>query len=156
MLYDTSKTSIANVKERSDRLYVTNEVSNAKATNVNVAAMKRAVLIVERDVKMNFTKQGTYRKYRRRKKKGKDEFHFSSRPGEPPAIDTGDLRASIGNEVIKSSSFVDGLVGDTENLKYAPMLELGTRNMQPRPYLRPSLKRMRKQINKIFKEANGD
>ena len=113
-----------------------------KATDASVAIMERAALMVERDVKLSFTRKGAGRVY------GK---HTASRAGEPPAIDTGTLRASIGHEVIKASGYVDGLVGDTNNVKYAPMLELGTSKMAPRPFLRPALKRLRNQIADMFK-----
>jgi HK97 gp10 family phage protein len=126
------------------------------ATDANVEAMKKAALLVESDVKKNFTLQGQGRQYGR---------HIASRPGEPPAIDTGTLRASIMNEVEKSGMNVTGKVGpDIEkiaakapvgtNVEYGFYLELGTSKMEPRPFLRPALRRTRKQVVKIFKEAN--
>ena len=114
-----------------------------QATAVNVKAMHRAALIVEVDIKRNFTRQGTGRIYGR---------HQASRPGRPPAIDTGMLRASIQNKVIKDVLSVNGYV--FSDVKYAPHLELGTTKMARRPFLRPSLARNRKKINKIFREAN--
>ena len=126
------------------------------ATEANVEAMHKAAMLVESDVKKNFTLQGQGRRY------GK---HTASRPGEPPAIDTGILRASIMNEVEVSGSSVNGKVGpDVEfmaakapvgtNVEYGYYLELGTSKMEPRPFLRPALIRTRKKVVKIFRDAN--
>ena len=126
------------------------------ATEANVTAMHKAALLVESDVKQNFTLQGQGRQY------GK---HTASRPGEPPAIDTGVLRASMMSEVVKSGTNVTGKVGpDVEhiaakapvgtNVEYGFYLEMGTSKMQPRPFLRPALHRTRKKVVKIFRDAN--
>lgn len=135
------------------------------ATAANVKAMHTAALLVERDVKMNFTLMGAGRQY------GK---HTASRPGEPPAIDTGTLRASIMSEVELSGLSVNGRVGpDIEHIaakapvgtdvNYGYYLELGTHKgkggtkkvlMAPRPFLVPALRRTRRKVVKIFKAAN--
>jgi hypothetical protein len=119
------------------------------ATEANVRAMHKAALLVEGDVKKNFTLLGQGRRYGR---------HTASRPGEPPAIDTGILRASIMNEVELNGLSVDGRVGpDVEHIAAkAPVgtnVEYGCK-MEPRPFLRPALHRTRKKVVKIFKEAN--
>lgn len=64
--------------------------------------------------------------------------HEASAPGEPPAGDTGMLLVSLHH----TSPQDDGIslvcrVGS--DLDYAAYLELGTRYMAPRPFLRPSL-----------------
>lgn len=126
------------------------------ATEANVRAMHKAALLVESDVKKNFTLQGQGRRY------GK---HIASRPGEPPAIDTGILRASIMSEVKQHGLSIDGRVGpDVEhiaakapigtNVEYGLYLELGTSKMEPRPFLRSALIRTSKKVVKIFREAN--
>lgn len=126
------------------------------ATEANVKAMQIAALFVEADVKKNFTLQGQGRQY------GK---HRASKPGEPPAIDLGILRASIMNEVELSGKSVDGRVGtDAEHIaanapvgtdvNYGLYLETGTSKMAPRPFLVPALRRTRKKVVKIFKNAN--
>lgn len=126
------------------------------ATVANVRAMQTAALLVEGDVKKNFTLQGQGRQYGR---------HRASRPGEPPAIDTGTYRASIMNEVELSGTNVEGRVGpDIEyiaakaaigtDVNYGVHLELGTSKMEPRPHLVPALRRTKKKVVKIFKEAN--
>ena len=64
-------------------------------------------------------------------------MHQASAPGEPPAGDTGYLAASISHEVVKAG---DTLVANVRaKANYGIYLELGTRYMKPRPFLRPSL-----------------
>lgn len=136
------------------------------ATAANVKAMHTATMLVEADVKKNFTLQGQGRQY------GK---HTASRPGEPPAIDLGILRASIMSEVEQTGTNVDGRVGpDIEHIaakapvgtdvNYGYYLEVGTHKgkgktkkvlMAPRPFLVPALRRTRKKVVKIFKNANS-
>ena len=147
------------------------------ATEANVHAMKTAAYVVEKDAKESIQKQaegnlyyiGRSKKTRRRtwyKKPGKGrKEHRASRPGEPPAIDTGILRSSIMSEVEETGMNVIGRVGpDVEyiaakapigtNVEYGYYLETGTAKMEARPFLRPSLHRTRKEVVRIFKEAN--
>ncbi len=76
-----------------------------------------------------------------------------SQPGEIPHVDLGRLRRSIGNEVIKRK-FVTRVGASTakagEAIDYSIFLELGTRRMAARPYLRPALDRSRRAIAQIF------
>lgn len=58
-----------------------------------------------------------------------------SRPGDPPYKQTGHLRRSVAWEVNAS----DRLVRIGTNLKYGLYLELGTRKMAARPWLRRML-----------------
>jgi len=73
-----------------------------------------------------------------------------SAPGEPPHKRTGNLRRSITHEVA-----LDGLSGKVgsfgaKGVVYAAPLELGTRHMAARPYLRPALDRMKGELAKIL------
>ena len=68
----------------------------------------------------------------------------ASKPGEPPHLRTGTLRRSIDQETFRRGRDFVGRVGT--NLKYGAFLEYGTRRMQPRPYLRPSLDAQRGRI----------
>ncbi len=132
------------------------------ATEVNLATMKKAAFMVEADVKKSFTLQGTYERYPR----GKNRAHWSSAPGEPPAVDTGVLRASQMSEVVVEGSNIIGRVGpDIEyiaskitgggtDVEYGLYQELGTNMMQPRPFLRPALRRNENKIEKMFQDAN--
>lgn len=79
---------------------------------------------------------------------GKTRTQGPSEPGTPPHVDQGDLRKSIfwamdpgGDLVVRVGTTVD----------YGLYLEEGTRNMAPRPYLRPSLNEMEPTIRDILK-----
>lgn len=71
---------------------------------------------------------------------------FRSKPGEVPRVQTGNLRRSITHEVSKQLPI--GKVGT--NIKYGKMLELGTKKMAPRPYLRPAAHKAEGAIKAIF------
>lgn len=72
-----------------------------------------------------------------------------SKPGYPPHVLTGRLRQSIAHAVTFEGQAVVGKVGT--NVEYAPFLEFGTRRMEARPFLRPTLFRERKRIAAILK-----
>lgn len=63
--------------------------------------------------------------------------HQASAPGEPPAVDTGQLRNSISSTSGEDASgpYVD--VGT--NLEKAGYLEFGTSTIEPRPFMRPAI-----------------
>lgn len=71
-----------------------------------------------------------------------------SGPGKPPHIECGQLRNSITTEVKKKRGQIIGRVGT--NIKYAKFLELGTRLMGKRPFLRPTLQKVQKRVGKIL------
>jgi hypothetical protein len=58
----------------------------------------------------------------------------ASRPGDPPAPDTGALRNSIDYELTSETTSRVGT-----NSVYAEPLEFGTTRIAPRPFMRPSL-----------------
>ena len=69
---------------------------------------------------------------------GKNRRHVGLDPSvapDPPKKVTGTLRTGIRKEFDKAR--ISGRVGT--NVPYGPWLELGTRNMEPRPWLRPTL-----------------
>jgi len=57
--------------------------------------------------------------------------------GSAPDIDSGKLRDSINYEVENEKVVVNA------GVDYAASLEFGTRNMSPRPFLRPALNRIK-------------
>ncbi|MHC4499959.1 MAG: HK97-gp10 family putative phage morphogenesis protein [Planctomycetota bacterium] len=142
------------------------------ATQANVDAMHKAAFTVEKDVKQNMTLKGTGRTVQgvwkpgvgyKRTKDGK--IHYAAPPGKPPAIDLGVLRASMMSDVRITGLSVEGRIGPDidyieghsmagSDVEYGLYLELGTKNMQPRPYLRPALRRTQKDVKKIFRDAN--
>lgn len=146
------------------------------ATEANVAAMKKAGLVVERDVKTHFTtvggrsglaKEGRVMVGKQQDKRGSyTKFHYRSKPGEAPAVETGVLRASMMTDVSIVGLGVTGKVGpDIDHIRkhtdpgtdveYALYLELGTRKMASRPFLRPALARTKRKIKAIFVKANS-
>ncbi len=62
--------------------------------------------------------------------------HQASAPGEPPAVDTGNLRASVGFQ-IRGAGRVG--IGVQAGAPYWKFLEFGTRFIDPRPFLRPAI-----------------
>lgn len=72
--------------------------------------------------------------------------HVTSAPNSAPNTDTGRLVSSVVVEVQD-----DVYVGT--GLEYAPHLEFGTKNMQPRPFLNPALEQNRRKINKLIANA---
>jgi HK97 gp10 family phage protein len=95
----------------------------------------KGAIIVQGAARMKILKgprSGKGREYKRGKK-----THVASAPGEPPANDTGNLARSVAVVVaqpgVLSTAYVN--VG----APYGADLEFGTRNMEPRPFLQPSL-----------------
>lgn len=77
-------------------------------------------------------------------------------------VDTGTLRSSIGHRVKKTGSEeITTQVGS--DVKYAPFVEKGTKNMEAQPFLRPALdseirpleRRIRTLIMKVANDAGG-
>lgn len=72
-----------------------------------------------------------------------------SKPGEPPRKQTGELRASVTQEVDEAT--MTGRVGS--NLKKAKALELGTsRGLAPRPWLRRALAEMQTKVDSLLSQ----
>lgn len=95
---------------------------------VGVDIRKRTVHVQQTAVR-SVQQPGTGRRY------GK---HVASAPGRPPATDTGRLANDIRSDVRVDEQGVVGTVG--VSVDYGDDLELGTRHMEPRPFLRPSLR----------------
>lgn len=88
-------------------------------------------VVKNRDDRGKFLKQTT-----RKLKQGESN---PSKPGDPPGVLTGMLRASIDVEFFRDGT--ETLVARVgSNLEYARALELGApgRNLLPRPFLRPA------------------
>ena len=79
-----------------------------------------------------------------RKGRRKKRVHVASAPGEPPAVLTGQLRASFQTWRHGRDAWAVGPAAE-----HGLYLELGTRKMAPRPFLKPALERVR---NDFFRE----
>lgn len=79
-----------------------------------------------------------------RQGKGRVYGAHPSQPGAPPKKQTGRLRASISYEVAGRMARVG------TNVKYGRLLELGTRKMAARPWLRRALAEMRAAVVRIL------
>lgn len=77
--------------------------------------------------------------------------HRASAPYDPPAVDTGQLRASYGYEVERTGYGGELTVGSGSD--YAPLLEYGTSKMIMRPHLRPVMFRNRLRIRREVEEG---
>lgn len=75
------------------------------------------------------------------KGKNRDIMHQSSAPGEAPASDTGNLARNIRIELSGDKLRADIGVHSLLFTPYARALELGTDDMEPRPYMQPALKK---------------
>lgn len=67
--------------------------------------------------------------------------HTASAPGQSPANDTGALVKSISVE--KKNKTADVVI----DKEYAEYLELGTSKMRPRPFIMPSIQKIKKQLS---------
>lgn len=74
-----------------------------------------------------------------------------SRPGEPPRLRTGIFRASIRAEMVEGSRGLAYKCGS--DLPQAASLELGSRYMKPRPWLRSTLAQERSEMRAVFMGA---
>jgi len=112
-------------------------------------AIKKGALLFVREVKIELSKTGTGKHYRRGRK-----VHIASAPGQPPAVDTGQLRASITHLVEREFRAWIGRVGT--NLEKAAPLEFGTSRMAARPFMLTTLTRIRPQLIRLFeRELSG-
>lgn len=84
----------------------------------------------------------------------KTKAHHPSLPGNPPAVDSGNLRNSIRYEVHSEGSEIYGVVGSTQkDPDYAVFTEYGTNQMAPRPWLRPAMQKNNEWIRKSMANA---
>lgn len=82
-------------------------------------------------IKMSMQQKGTGRTYKRGSK-----THTASAPGEPPAVDNGELRGSI--RIMRMGNMHYRIV---DGVEYGIYLEFGTRHMAKRPFVRPVFER---------------
>lgn len=87
-----------------------------------------------------------------------ERYPPASVPGEPPHKRTGDLRRSVrfavdnGKLVVIIGSWIEARTRHHEDNHYPLWLELGTRKMRARPWLRPALQESFSEIQSLFSE----
>jgi len=86
-------------------------------------------------------------------------YYVASAEGEPPASRLGFLRSTIGWKVERTGNIFGGnkIVGRVGSpMPYAPHLEFGTKNMEPREFFQPSFERAEPRIRKILGREKWD
>lgn len=96
--------------------------------------VRKTALDVEAEVKNEMRGPKSGRQYRRGSR-----THQASAPGQPPAVDLGQLINSI---QVENVTDLTSKVGT--NTEYAMALEYGSRRIRPRPVWRPVIEKMRK------------
>jgi phage gpG-like protein len=116
-------------------LELVDRVHEAKRQSLRLLA-----LTLVRQIKITLSFPGRGRIYRRGRRR-----HQASAPGQPPAVDRGQLRNSIAMEELPNGAIRVG----TNDVK-APWLEFGTMgpeytggHIAPRPFMRPALAAVR-------------
>lgn len=79
---------------------------------------------------------------------GTQTYYVASAPGEPPAVQTGQLRNSIDTNVYSEGRSVKGEVGT--KLMKGLWLEKGTSKIKPRPWLEPSFDKSLERVREIL------
>lgn len=132
---------------------VTVDINLALAQRVAMDACEKGVRAATQDARAItvtlLSQPGTGRIYTR----GKTVTHQASAPGQPPAPDTGRLRAAVQTEVTRSNWDVVGTV--SVNTEYAAGLELGTEKVKPRPYLSRVPREFAGRLRAVFQRFAG-
>lgn len=124
----------------------------AKVLRAGRAGVKRDLdelgLLLVNELRLDLSKPGKGRVYTTYffQKGGKlyawpkrNKPHRASKPGDPPAVDEGILRASYGHDAQLTQKGAELVIASGD--KKAPYLEFGTSQMKPRPHLRPLMAR---------------
>lgn len=109
------------------------------------ARMVEATHAVRTQTLETLTGKRTGRRYRI---PGSIRTYIASAPGEPPAQRLGELRQSIKTEVEGKGENIVGRVGTEKDS--GAMLEVGTKNIAARPWLRVSFEKSEDRVREIF------
>lgn len=104
-----------------------------------------ATIAVQGAAKKKLRRTGSGRVYQKYKPR---RTHQASKPGQPPAEDTGRLLGSVARDVNNKGGEWVGRVGT--DLKYGKRLERGTTTIKKRPWLQPTFNETEKEVRKIF------
>ena len=135
-----------------------------KGIKMNAPALKRAMArgsedpILKGAILVQRAAQRLVSKGARRWKLPNGEVRYKgSKPGEPPMLRTGELRASIMHAVtpVRGGLGASAVIGPTKRQEdggsVGKTLEFGTRTLAKRPFMRPSLGEVRGEFPKLFK-----
>jgi len=115
-------------------------VSAVKQASVQL--IMKAGFLVEREAKLSMVKGG------RTTGPGGGMVGTPSAPGDPPHVQTGNLRSSIQTAMTRWLTVV---VGPTLMAWYGRIHEFGSKNRAKRPFMRPALERTRRRFAALFK-----
>jgi HK97 gp10 family phage protein len=110
--------------------------------------MQKAVMVVRNETVQTLSGGRSGRTYY---VPGTHKKYTASAPGEAPASATGHLRQNVKTEVETNSESVIGYVGTEDD--YGAILEMGTRHILPRPWLRPSFEKAEERVKEILGES---
>lgn len=90
--------------------------------------------------------------------RGTGKPHTPSRPGQPPTVDTGKLRASITSDVKNIRGMIEAKIGvrggsEPDSKNYGLFLEFGTTYIDKRPFLMPAFMKNFRIIQKKIERA---
>lgn len=125
-----------------------------RAVNARVDAqvernLDKASIMLESDIKTSFGNSGVLGKRGGASKA--DRRRNRSKPGEPPHVDTGLLKRSVGFvKPAPRKRWIGTGLGSKDKTGYAKFLEFGTRYMAPRPFLRPAFSRNRTRLARVL------
>lgn len=115
--------------------------------------MFRAVNMVRNNVVKKLNEKGQGEPYVRYFNGQRIEGN-ASRPFDPPATFTGELKNNINVRV--RGTVGGGAIGEiVASAPYAKALEFGTTNMLPRPFLHPTLEENKGNIRRIFRKKGA-
>lgn len=103
----------------------------------------KAGLLVEREAKLSMHKGGRFEGPRGGK------MRIPSEPGDPPNVQTGNLRGSI-TTARENDLFGRVIVGPTRAAWYGRLHEHGGRHHPKRPFMRPALVEVRQKFPALF------
>lgn len=109
-------------------------------------AMLDVVLHLVNAIKVKVGGAGRGRLYRR----GRGRWHRASAPADAPARDFGSYVNSWDSEIQESPDVIEGRIGSTMWDTRGRHLELGTRNMAPRPHVHPAFAEEQNAIDRRF------
>lgn len=119
----------------------------AAVKQASTPRLLKAALMVEREAKISMKKGGKARQRGAGGRFVKGTKAGRSKPGKPPFVQLGTLRASV-----KTAKTILGyVVGPVRSAFYGKFLEFGTRFMAPRPFMRPAFVRAKRKFPKLFR-----